>query len=119
MNKGKPYTDADLQVIRRMWVGGYTDADINMALGRSSKSIAECRKMRGWVARGPNKPKNEPISFREDIERARQTRTASDRLLARLLAVHPEGYQDGPVKQVRRVRYQTITGLPVLQSCLS
>lgn len=37
----------------------------------------------------------------------------------RLLSVHPGGYQDGPVKQVRRVYYSPGTSVPVLRSSMA
>ena len=105
--KDGAFSPREDRILARMWRAEFSDAEIAEDFGRSVQSVKNRRTHLGLVKDTPGPSQGGPVFDH------------SDTFVARLYAVHPEGYQDGPVKQVRRVHYQAVTGLPILQSCMA
>lgn len=104
--KNKPYTPEEDRRIRQLFDTGMKDDEIGEALGRPPR-LVRFRRQRLRIVRSiaGGKAKTETFTLNEDRQRINAAAASSTMFLNRLREVHPEGYQDGPVRQVRRQHF--------------
>lgn len=108
------YTDREKRILGQMWRAGFTDREIAADMCRSITSVESQRKRLGFI-----KTLAQIAAAKAVVAAPADPDTAPvDAFVARLFAAHPEGYQDGPVKQLRRIKPATQTGLPIMQSSM-
>ncbi|API59542.1 hypothetical protein BSL82_09635 [Tardibacter chloracetimidivorans] len=104
--KNKLYTPEEDRRIRQLFDGGLKDDEIGEAIGRPARSV-RLRRQRLRIVRYVHggKTKTKTITLSEDRQRINAATASTTMFLNRLREVHPEGYPDGPVRQVRRQHF--------------